>query len=65
MQQQIEKLIELREYCRTHKWPRLAQWQHWIYSRNPIALACVKKVGGRYIINLEAFNDHVQSATIE
>jgi hypothetical protein len=63
--QQIEQLMELREYCRTHKWPRLPQWQHWIYSRNPIAISCVKKVGGRYIINLEAFQNHIQNATID
>ncbi len=60
-----EHLIELREYCRKNKWPRLPQWQHWIYSKNKIAVECVKKIGGKYFINIEAFKNHIENATLD
>ncbi len=62
---QLENLIELREYCRQNKWPRLPQWQHFIYSRKPIAIACIKKVAGRYLIDLEAFQRFIANASID
>lgn len=62
---QIENLVELREYCRKNKWPRLPQWQYWIYARKPIALECVKKVAGKYLIDLEALQNHIKNASIE
>lgn len=62
---QIENFIELREYCRQKKWPRLAQWQHWITARKPIAIECVKKVAGRYVIDLEAFQRHITNSSID
>jgi hypothetical protein len=42
----LQNLILLREYCRQNSWPRLAQWNHWIYSPNPIAMKCVKRLAG-------------------
>lgn len=63
--QQLKNLISLRIYCKQNEWPRLPQWQHWIYSRKPIAQACIKKVGGRYLIDLEAFQNYVKNATLE
>lgn len=63
--QQLKNLVSLRSYCRQNEWPRLPQWQHWIYSKKPVAQACVKKVGGRYLIDLEAFQTYVQNATLE
>ena len=61
----LECLIPLREYCRTHKWPRLPQWHHWIYRKAPIAQACIKKIGGRYLVDLHAFQEYLQKATLE
>jgi hypothetical protein len=60
----VDHLIELREYCRQKKWPRLPQWQHWIYAKNPVAIQCVKKIGGRYLIDLEAFENYLKNATL-
>lgn len=64
---QAEFLIPLRVHCRRNqnKWPRLSQWHHWIYSKHPIAKACVKKIGGRYLIDLEAFNTYVKNASLQ
>lgn len=62
---QCQNLIPLREYCRNHNWPRLPQWQHWIYTRNAIAMSCIKKIGSRYLIDLEAFQSYVKNATID
>jgi hypothetical protein len=61
----LKKLIPLREYCRTNAWPRLPQWQHWIYSRNTIAQQCVKKIACRYMIDMEAFQNYLKSATLD
>lgn len=61
----LKNLISLRDYCRQHAWPRLPQWQHWINSRKPIAHACVKKVGGRYMLDLSAFNNYIKNASLE
>lgn len=56
----IENLVPLREYCRQHKWPRLPQWHHWIYNKSPVAIACIKKVEGRYLIDLTAFEANMK-----
>lgn len=61
----LETFVPLREYCRSHKWPRLPQWHHWIYVEAPIAKACVKKIGGRYLIDLSAFQKYVESASLK
>ncbi len=61
----LETIVPLREYCRSHKWPRLPQWHHWIYAKAPIAKACVKKIGGRYLVDLKAFQKYVEGATLE
>ena len=61
----LEVLVPLREYCRNHKWPRLPQWNHWIYSKALIAKVCVKKIGGRYLIDMAAFQEYVENATLE
>lgn len=58
-------LVPLREYCRTNTWPRLPQWHHWIYTRHQVAQSCVKKIGGRYMIDLAAFQDYIQRATFD
>ncbi len=60
----LETIIPLRDYCRSHKWPRLPQWHHWIYAGAPVAKACIKKVGGRYLVDLSAFQKYVESATL-
>ncbi|NGX54937.1 MAG: hypothetical protein KR126chlam2_00558 [Chlamydiae bacterium] len=65
MLQILPNLVPLRSYCREYEWPRLPQWHHWIYSKAPIAQKCVKRIGGRYLIDLEAFQAYVQSATLE
>ncbi len=62
--QTLETIVPLREYCRSHKWPRLPQWHHWIYVEAPVAKACVKKIGGRYLIDVAAFERYVESATL-
>lgn len=61
----LEKLVPLREYCRNNHWPRLAQWHHWIYKRSPVAQKCIKKIGGRYLIDLLALEEYVAKATLE
>lgn len=61
----LESLVLLREYCRNNKWPRLPQWNHWIYNKHDIALKCVKKIGGRYLIDVAAFQSYVDSASLE
>lgn len=61
----LETIVPLRDYCRAHGWPRLPQWQHWIYAKAPVAKACVKKVGGRYLIDLAAFQKYVEGASLE
>jgi hypothetical protein len=63
--QTLENIVPLRDYCRKYPWPRLPQWHHWIYARAPIAKACVKKVGGRYLVDLSAFHKYVESASLE
>ncbi len=61
----LKNFIPLREYCRQNSWPRLAQWHHWIYSRNPIALKCVKRIGGRYMLDIQALQSYINHATLE
>ncbi len=63
--QQLKNLISLRTYCRTNDWPRLPQWQHWITARRPVAVQCVKKIGGRYLIDLDAFQKYIKNATLD
>lgn len=60
----LHNLVPLRDFRRQNSWPRLAQWNHWIYSRNPIAMKCLKKIGGRYMIDLQAFRSYVDQATL-
>lgn len=58
----FNSLVPLREYCRSHPWPRLSQWHHWIYSENTIAKKCVKRIGGRYMVDVLAFQEFVEKA---
>lgn len=60
----LQNLIPLREYCRQNSWPRLAQWNHWIYTRNPIAIRCLKRIGGRYMLDTQALRAYVEQATL-
>ena len=61
----VKSLISLRTYCRENPWPRLPQWQHWITTRKPIAIQCIKKIGGRYMVDLKAFQEYVKNASID
>lgn len=61
----LKHLIPLRTYCRQNDWPRLPQWHHWIYRKHPLAMQCVKKIGGRYMIDLKAFEQYVMLATLD
>jgi len=61
----IANLVPLRVFCRTAPWPRLTQWHHWIYSQHVIAQTCVKKIGGRYLIDTDAFEKYVQNASLQ
>lgn len=60
----VKRLIPLREYCRQHEWPRLPQWHHWIYSKHAVALKCIKRIGGRYMVDMGAFEEYVKKATL-
>ena len=60
----LKGYIPLREYCRQNEWPRLAQWHHWIYSRSQVAEKCIRKIEGRYLIDVHAFQDYVANATL-
>lgn len=61
----MSHLIPLRKYCRESEWPRLPQWHHWIYTKHQIAKTCVKRIGGRYMIDLAAFENYVSNAKLE
>lgn len=61
----IKNLIPLREYCSKYNWPRLPQWHHWIYSKNAVAQACIKKISNRYMIDLKAFETYINNATLD
>ena len=61
----LKNLQPLREFCRENPWPRITQWNHWIATRHDIALKTVKKIGGRYVLDLEAFQEIVRSATLD
>lgn len=61
----MANLIPLRDYCKNNKWPRLPQWHHWIYSRNKVALTCIKKIGNRYLIDLQAWEAYQNNATLD
>lgn len=61
----LDKLISLQQYCRQHEWPRLPQWNYWIAIRKPVAVQCVKKIGGRYMLDMVAFQSFIQNASIE
>jgi len=63
--EELSNLQPLREFCRKTNWPRLTQFNHWINSRNPIAQKCIKKIGGRYVIDTNAFYSIVRNATLE
>lgn len=60
----VETLVPLREYCRNHHWPRLSQWHHWIYSENKIAKKCIKRIGGRYMVDTNAFEKFVSESSL-
>jgi len=62
---ELKDLILLRQYCRQFNWPRLPQWHHWIYSKSPIAKACIKKIGGRYLVDLKALKNYISTASLE
>jgi hypothetical protein len=61
----LKNLVPLRAYCKDKEWPRLSQWHHWIYSRNQIAVKCIKKIGNRYMLDLKAFEEYVNKATLD
>lgn len=61
----LQSLVPLREYCRQNQWPRLPQWHHWIYRKHPVARQCVKKIGGRYLIDLSALEQYISKATLD
>lgn len=61
----IKNLIPLREYCRQHAWPRLPQWNYWITGRKPVALACIKKIGGRYMLDQKAFENFIKETSLD
>jgi hypothetical protein len=61
---QIKSLVSLRDYCRNNRWPRLSQWHHWIYSENQIAKVCVKKIGGRYMLDTDALAQYIEKASL-
>ena len=61
----LENLVPLREFCRENRWPRLPQWHHWIYNNAAIAKSCVKKIGGRYMIDVKALECYIMSATLQ
>lgn len=63
--QVVKHLVPLREYCRQNEWPRLPQWHHWIYRRHPVALKCIKRIGGRYMVDLTAFEAYIANATLK
>lgn len=60
-----ERLIPLRQFCRNRAWPRLPQFQNWINRRHRIAVACIKKIGKRYLIDVEAFENYIREASID
>ena len=37
----------------------------WIYTKSDIADRCVKKLGGRYIIDLDAFEEYLSEIGLE
>jgi hypothetical protein len=61
----LKNLQPLREFCRKNPWPRITQWNHWINSRHSIALKTIKKIGGRYVLDVEAFQEIVRNATLD
>ncbi len=61
----LNDLWPIRDFCRKRAWPRLTQCNHWIYTKHPIARRCIVKIGGRYLINVKAFEEYVRSATLE
>lgn len=63
--EELRSLEPLREFCRKTTWPRLTQFNHWINSRHHIAQKCIKKIGGRYVIDTKAFGEIVRNATLE
>lgn len=63
--EKIKNLVSLSSYCRSYEWPRKPQWLHWIYSKNPIAQTCVKKIGSRYFISLSALENYIDQANLD
>ena len=63
--EQHKNLKSLRDYCRENEWPRLPQWQYWIYTRKPIARECIKMIGGIYYISLDALQKYLNNASLD
>lgn len=61
----LNDYIPLRDFCREVSWPRITQFNHWITSKHPLAKKCIKKVGGRYIINKKLFTEIVSRSNLE
>jgi hypothetical protein len=56
---QLSRYMPIRDFCRASAWPKLTQINHWIYSNHEIARKCIKKVGARYIIDTQKFEQYV------
>jgi len=61
----LDHLIPLALFCKQHSWPRKPQWHHWVYSKHPIAIKCVRRIGGRIMIDLKAFEEYVNNASLD
>lgn len=59
------RYIPLRKHCKEVSWPTLGQWNWWIYTKNDVASQCIKKLGGRYIIDLDAFEKYLAETGLE
>lgn len=64
LEEMMNNLIPLREFCRKNKWPRLPQWEQWINESKPIAQMCVKKIGGLYLVDLKAFEKYIEDSDL-
>jgi len=62
--EKIKNIVSLPDYCTRYDWPTKHQWLHWIYSKNPIAQQCVKRISNRYFINLSALETYIDQATL-
>lgn len=46
------------------KWPTIPIFRAWINSRNEVALACIHKIGGRYLINVKKFEEFCRNSAL-